>query len=152
MYTQIYPYATVFIWLFLQFVRIKMIFYYFAGHNNARVFTEKIWWKKNTVISLCFISIYLHLHKNLSKYARFKNGISLPEQTGNALCAALCAGGHVCRSCVHPAGSAVEHLPRCGLTPRNHRNLHRRRSHILAWTITITITVLAPKLKHDKLI
>lgn len=86
MYTQIYPYATVFIWLFLQFVRIKMIFHYFAGHNNARVFTEKIWWKKNTVISLCFISIYLHLHKNLSKYARFKNGISLPEQTGNALC------------------------------------------------------------------
>ncbi len=42
--------------------------------------------EKEYSYSLCFISIYLHLHKNLSKYARFKNGISLPEQTGNALC------------------------------------------------------------------
>uniref|UniRef100_A0A672P6P6 Sodium/myo-inositol cotransporter 2 n=1 Tax=Sinocyclocheilus grahami TaxID=75366 RepID=A0A672P6P6_SINGR len=38
--------------------------------------TEKIWWKKNTVISLCFISIYLHLHKNISKNAKFKSVIT----------------------------------------------------------------------------
>lgn len=58
----------------------------------------------------------------------------------------LCAGGHVCWSCVHPAGSAVEHVPRCDSASWHYGSVHHRRSDIL---LLRAVHTKAQQHKHD---
>ncbi len=112
-------------------------------------YLQKRFGGKRIQLFLCVLYLFIYIFTKISVSGLdIRIDLACQSGLGKDLCVVVCAGGHVCRSCVHPAGSAVEHLPRCGFAPRHHRSLHHHRSHILARTIT----VLAPKLKHNNIL
>ena len=82
------------------------------GDHDATVPEEEIRRDQDQPLPLCHLSVPLHFHQDLSEFSclrarRSEKPHVFPHSFSSL---SVSVGGHVFRSCFHPAGTRVEHL------------------------------------------